>query len=100
MKLVAYCVFDSAAGAYARPFFVQNDAVAVRTFKDICGDESHPVGAHPEHYSLVRVGQFDDGKGQFLPEDRETIMTGLEAVASMNNRPEQAEFLGSAGGTA
>lgn len=85
MKLNAYSIFDSAAGAYARPFFVQSDAQAVRSFKDVVADAEHPIGAHPEDYYLVRIGVFDDNSGKFQPEDVETLMTGPEAVAAMRN---------------
>ena len=32
MRLNVYSVYDVAAGAYARPFFLQSDAAAIRVF--------------------------------------------------------------------
>ena len=54
MKLNAYTVFDKAAGAYTRPFFMQSDAQAIRAFGDDAVRADSPVAAHPEDYSLAR----------------------------------------------
>jgi hypothetical protein len=66
-KLIAFAIYDVAAGAYMRPFFLPSDAMAIRTFKDICSDAEHPVGAHPDDYSLFRIGGFDEDKGKLRP---------------------------------
>lgn len=81
MNYTIYSIYDSAAGAYMRPFYFQSDAQAIRTFTDIAGDAEHEVGKHPEDYSLVRLGTFDDNQAKFYIEDRTTLITGLEAVA-------------------
>lgn len=81
MKLNAYTIYDTAAAAYMRPFFMQSDGQAVRMFRDIATDAEHEVGKHPEDYSIFRIGIFDDNKGQFIPEDRECLATALEMVA-------------------
>lgn len=81
MKLNAYTVFDTATGAYMRPFFMSADGQALRSFSDIANDPDHEVGSHPEDYSLCRIGIFDDQKGQFTPEPVETLATALEMVA-------------------
>ena len=81
MKLKMYCIYDSAAGAYMRPFFVQTDSVATRAFSDLVMDAQHEIGKHPEHYSLFRVGEFDDNnasKSYF--EDPECVATAMEMV--------------------
>lgn len=81
MKLNVYSIFDSASAIYDRPFFMNSDAQAVRSFTDVCGDADHPIGQHPEDYSLVRIGIFDNNNGKLSVEDKETIITGLEAFA-------------------
>lgn len=67
MILNVYCVFDSAASVYQRPFYCQTDGEALRAFGDISFDKEHPIGMHPEDYSLYRVGQFNDAKGELVP---------------------------------
>lgn len=85
MKLTAYCIYDTAAGAYMRPFFLQSDAQAIRAFKDIALDANHEVGKHPEDYALFRVGIFDDNSGELIPENRECLSTALEQVSAAQN---------------
>ncbi len=94
MKLINYSIYDTASGLYSRPFFSQSDGEARRLFNDLATDAEHPVGKHPEDYSLFRTGQFDDEKGKFTDEDNECLCTGLEAVASTRNiNPKQMDLL-------
>lgn len=64
-----------------RPFFTNADGSAIRAFSDIALDADHEIGKHPEDYALCRIGIFDDNKGTITPENVETLITGLEAVA-------------------
>lgn len=82
MKLNVYSIYDTAVGAYMRPFFLQSDGQAQRMFKDLVQDKEHDVGKHPEDYSLVRIGSYNDQKGKLEPEDVEALVTGLEMVAA------------------
>ena len=81
-KLNMYCIFDQASAVYDRPFCALADAAASRSFSDIAMDAEHPIGRHPEHFSLVRIGVFDDNNAVVSVEDKTTIITGLEAVAA------------------
>ncbi|UDN67868.1 nonstructural protein [robinz microvirus RP_160] len=58
-----YSVKDLKAAAFAPPFFLGRDEVAVRTFRDALEDKSHPMSAHPEDYELFYLGEFDDERG-------------------------------------
>lgn len=82
MRLNVYTIFDTASGAYMRPFFMQSDGQAIRSFKDISLDADHAVGQHPEDYSLWRIGTFNDNNAKLEAEDRECLATALELVAS------------------
>ena len=81
MKLNIYSIFDVKTGAYMRPFFLQSDGQAMRMFSDIAIDKDHDVGKHPEDYTLVRIGAFNDVKGELVPEMVESLCTALEMVA-------------------
>ncbi len=81
MLLNMYSVFDSASGIYDRPFFAVSDGAALRSFGDICLDAEHPIGKHPEHYSLFHCGSFNDNDCCFNLVDRTCLSTGLECVA-------------------
>lgn len=62
----AYSVYDRKAQAYATPFFLHRNEVAVRSFRDAVMDPKHPMAAHPEDYELHHVGSWDDNNGCFL----------------------------------
>lgn len=62
-----YAVRDLKAAAFAPPFFIQVDAVAIRTFADAQNDPSHPMSRHPADYELFHIGEFDDESGIFTP---------------------------------
>ncbi len=81
MKLNAYSIFDSASGLYMRPFFNGSDGEAKRAFGDIAMDAEHPIGMHPEDYSLHRIGIFDDNTAKIIPELNECLITALESVS-------------------
>lgn len=82
MDLHVYSIFDTATGAYMRPFFAQADGAALREFTDIATNAEHFIGQHPEDYSLMKLGMFDDNNGKLYPETPICLRTGLEAVAS------------------
>lgn len=82
MRLNIYTIFDVASGTYKRPFCAQADGEVLRVFKDMALNKDHEIGAHPEDYTLWRIGTFDDNKAQLVPEDKECLGTALEMVAS------------------
>lgn len=63
MLLRAYSVFDSKAKAFIPPFFLQNDAMAVREFTNAVNDPGHKFHVNAEDYSLHSVAGFDDETG-------------------------------------
>lgn len=85
MKLNIYSIYDSASGLYSRPFFTQSDAESVRSFSDIAIDSDHPIGKHPEDYTLFRIGNFDDNTALLNNEANESLATALERIASTRN---------------
>ncbi len=90
MRLNIYSIFDVASKAYTRPFFLMTDVQAIRSFTDIATDREHEVGKHPEDYSVVRIGIWDDQDASLLAEDRRVLATGLEVVAS-SREPDAAK---------
>lgn len=89
-----YSIFDTASGLYSRPFFTSSDGEAVRSFGDIAQDGSHPIGVHPEDYTLFRIGNFDDINGLINKEPNESLVTALEMVAAARNvAKEQVEMI-------
>ncbi len=76
-----YATFDSASGLYSHPLFALSDGEIMREFSDLVQDASHPIGKHPEDYSLMRMGTYDDLTGTFNNENNECLATGLETLS-------------------
>ena len=81
MRLNIYTIFDTAAAVYKRPFVAQADGEVLRVFKDMALNKDHEIGAHPEDYSLWRIGTFDDNTALVVAETKECLATGTELVA-------------------
>ena len=90
MRLNVYTIFDTASGAYMRPFFAMSDGEALRGFKDISLDADHAIGKHPEDYSLWRIGTFNDNTAKIEGEAKECLATALELVASAQRVDQEA----------
>lgn len=77
MKLGIFCVHDSKAGAHISPFFLPNEAMALRTFTDCVNSDSHQFGANPADYTLFSLGEFCQEKAEFFCEKR-SLANGIE----------------------
>lgn len=71
-------VYDSAVGAYMRPFVVPSRAAAQRSFKDEVNRAGGEMFAHPDDYVLWYVCDWDDEKGVFSPGALEPIVRGKD----------------------
>lgn len=65
MDLNIYTIWDQKADAYLNPFFLPNDALALRTFKDCTNDDNHAFGKNPDDYTLFNLGSFNTTTGKF-----------------------------------
>lgn len=64
MITILYSIYDSKAGIYNKPFYLLNNAVAMRTAIDLLSDPNTDVGRHPEDFTLFKIGTYDDNTGQ------------------------------------
>lgn len=64
MKLEAFSVFDSKAGAFGQPFFAFNPAIAQRMVAVSVRDGESFLSKFPQDYSLYHIGSFDDSTGE------------------------------------
>lgn len=69
MKLNVYSIFDSVANAFIPPFFMANDAMAIRACSDALTDSNHQFFKHPTDYTLFRIAEFDDSNGVIVPRE-------------------------------
>lgn len=66
MKLNAFSIYDKKAAQYMRPFYVQNEHVAIRSIT--ASVLSNPeLSQFPSDYSLAHVGSFDESNGLLEP---------------------------------
>ena len=88
MRLNVYAIFDRASGVYDRPWCAHSDAAAIRSFTDIASDADHPIGKHPDDFTLFRIGTWTDDKGDLNGEAPEKVINGAEAYAAARKIPE------------
>lgn len=60
MLVKTYVIFDVKAKFYNKPFFLQNDSVAIRAFTDLANDPNSDVCKHPTDFILFSLGTYDD----------------------------------------
>lgn len=101
IKKNLYAIIDTASGVYDGPFKGITDSQMIRVFADLCMDAEHPIGAHPEDYSLIKVGTWNEGTGEVTDLQNTTMITGLEAVAQSrkNVKPVPEDEVHNFGGT-
>lgn len=81
MILNIYSIFDECAGRYLRPWYSITDNEALRAFTDIAMDPGEDVGKHPEHYTLFKIGVYDDETGNITADVVKFMATALERKA-------------------
>ncbi len=81
MKAQCYAIFDTCSGIYEKPFFSTADDLVKREFQDIATSADHPISKHPEHYSLWRLGMFDNNTGKLSNEQNECLWQAVEAIS-------------------
>lgn len=59
MKLSAYSLRDTKAEVFAAPFFVPNDAIAIRLLSQLVTDTRNDLGKYPQDFMLYRIGTYD-----------------------------------------
>ena len=80
MILSVVSVYDSAAGAYNRPFYVPSTGLAVRSFRDEVNRkaEDNTMYNHPGDYTLELLGTFDDSSSLLTPCQGTTLAQAID----------------------
>ena len=69
MKSNAYTLYDIKSETYSPPFFASAHGSAIRLVMDLVSDPTTTPGRHPQDFSLLCIGSFDDSLGLMLPLD-------------------------------
>lgn len=82
MNQVLVSVFDEVAQVFAKPVFVHNEAVALRSLRDEVnsGGSTSELANHPSDFSLYRVGVFDDNTGVIIAEDKPVLVCRADSL--------------------
>lgn len=78
MIINIYTIFDDKAKIYNKPFYMHNDAVALRALTDLADDPNTDVHKHPEDFVLFKLGTFDDVSGKFDLIEKEVMLRASE----------------------
>ncbi len=81
MKVQLYAVMDTCTGIYEKPFFHTADDAVKREFQDVANTPDHAINKHPEHYSVWRLGNFDNTTGTVVDEQNECLWQAVEAIS-------------------
>lgn len=80
MITIAYSIFDTKAGLFNTPFFMQNDAMAIRAVTDLVNDPNTSVHRHPADYILMKLGYFSDENGNLSAQVPENLAVLVSLV--------------------
>lgn len=75
-------VFDVKCGAYGRPVAYPADGAAVRAIQDAINAGDNEYAKHPEDYSLVKLGTYDDNAGELRPE-KPTVLAQCASLVTV-----------------
>ena len=78
MKVCMFTIHDVAADVFQTPFSARAKGEAIRIFSDLVNDNSHPVGQHPDHYTLFEIGEYDMNSAELIPTEPMSLGNGVE----------------------
>ncbi len=67
MKKGIYTIYDKKSATYLPPFTENTDGTAIRQIQDMVAGGQALFARHPEDFTLVNLGHFDDEKGEVTP---------------------------------
>lgn len=80
MLMEMFVIMDLKMGAAVRMFFLQNASVAMRTFQDLCADQSGEIAKHPEDYALYSIGRFDMESLEFVELWKKSLISATDFI--------------------
>lgn len=68
-----YAVKDIVANEFQPPFYLKNDALAIKEFGKACENPDTDWNKYPSDYSLYNLGVFDTETGHIISTDNKQI---------------------------
>lgn len=75
-----YTIRDLKAQSFEKPFFAQNDAVAVRSLAVEASRPDSMLSRFSSDYELWFCGTFDPAHGVFLPAEKPLFVSSVQTV--------------------
>jgi len=63
MKMLVFCLRDSAAECYLEPRYARTRAEIIRSLAEAVKSADSDLGRHSEHFSLFEIGSWDSDTG-------------------------------------
>jgi len=99
MFKLMFSIFDSKANCFTCPQPARSQGEAVRIFSDEANNPKSVISQHPEDFSLILVGEFNEQTGVFTPVNHTNLgnASGYKnlskaCIASVNPLPEGLGF--------
>lgn len=83
-SLLMFSIKDHKAGAFITPFFLPNEAMAIREFEHCCNDPEHQFQRYPQDYTLFHLGEFTPSTGELIPIQEKVLAHGADLKRSLN----------------
>lgn len=82
MRQVICTVRDAKSELFARPMFVQQAGVAIRSFTDEVNrkDPENMMYNHPSDFALYELGHYNDVEGKIIPHDIPKLLVQADQV--------------------
>ena len=78
--LKIYCIKDVKTG-YMNPFYLQNDDVAIRSFKKAANEtQPNAINDFPEDKELWYLGTFDSDSGKIVGEEPKFLARAVDCI--------------------
>lgn len=77
-------VYDAGAEAYGVPYVTDTKGTALRSFMDAIQDENSQIARHKGHYSIFKIGEYDQQTGTLFPCNPELWGNAWELAGKAN----------------
>jgi hypothetical protein len=92
MKIQIYAIYDALAQVYGTPHWHKNEAVAIRTFRDMTNDHQTTICRNPQDYTLFHMGEYDDQTGNIEPPEKGIPQPVAHAAALVDQKKITAQM--------
>lgn len=82
MKKQIFVIFDTAAQVYNTPFFMLNEATAVRAGKSLLDDPTSDIARSPSDFAMFHVGEYDDETAKLTPSEKQKCVLKFHEIKS------------------